>query len=401
MQTLTYIEQNAVENHAADIARLGRRALIVTGRNSAKANGALRDVENVLEATATEYMIFDEISENPPVLEIERAAKAGISRGCDFVIGIGGGSPMDAAKAISLLLFYSGEGSDFLYKKPDKKTGRAELDASGQTICFPVICIPSTCGSGSEATGVSVLSRDDLRTKVSLPHRVFPSLSLLDPRYLMYAPYEVIRNTAIDAMAHMIESYINTHATPESRALSLDGLKLWSRGKDVILGKRKVGYNKNINPNNISDYVREKSDPEKAAADEATELKILEDMLKASNIAGRAIAIAGTSLPHALSYRLTYEARVPHGIACGIFQPGFMSFADEKDRRDLLRAMDFKDMDAFKSFLGKTCDLSDLTDLEYSLNVENSIKDILSAPARIERVPYPVDREVLEAIVSG
>ena len=63
-------------------------------------------------------------------------------------------------------------------------------------------------------------------------------------------------------------------------------------------------------------------------------------MLKASNIAGRAIAIAGTSLPHALSYRLTYEARLPHGIACGIFQPGFMSFADEKDRRELLRAMD-------------------------------------------------------------
>lgn len=400
MNIPTYIEKGAVKNHAADIARLGSRALIITGRNSAKENGALRDVLDVMEETGTRYEIFDEISENPPVSEIMRARGRGIGKGCDFVIGIGGGSPMDAAKAVSILLFYNSEKEDFLYTKPEKNKGRAETDDYGQTICFPVICIPTTCGTGSEATGVSVLSRPDLRTKVSLPHRVYPSLSLLDSTYLMYAPYKVLRNTAIDTMAHLIESYINTGATPESKSLCIQGLKLWSKGKQVILGNRKVGYVKDEKPGNVSDYVRRSSDPEKAMADEITDLKILEDMLKASNIAGKAIAITGTSLPHALSYRLTYEARVAHGPATGIFQPGFISFADEKTQKELFRAMDFKDMDDFKSFLGKTCDIGNITDVEYSILVENSIKDILAAPERIKKVPYPVNREVLENIAG-
>lgn len=397
----TYIEKDAVSNHAADIARLGTKALIVTGRSSAKANGALRDITEVLDSTGTKYEIFDGISENPPVSEIMSARSLGISKGCDFVIGIGGGSPMDAAKAVSLLLFYSKEKEDFLYEKPDKTSGRAELDDYGQTICFPVICIPTTCGTGSEATGVSVLSRVDLRTKVSLPHRVYPSLALLDPTYLMYAPYKVLRNTAIDAMAHMIESYINTAATAESKALCIEGLKLWSKGKDVIIGKRRVGYVRDEHPENVTDYIRRKNDPEKAAAEDITDMKILEDMLKASNIAGKAIAITGTSLPHALSYRLTFEANVAHGPATGIFQPGFISHADEKTQKELFRAMDFRGLEDFKEFLGRSCDIGEITDLEYSIILENSIKDILKAPERIAKVPYPVDREVLESIVTA
>ncbi len=396
MKTITYLEQGAVINHAADIARLGRRALIVTGKRSSRNNGSLRDVEAALEKTNTEYVIYDRITENPPVREITEARDFGVSKGCDFVIGIGGGSPMDAAKAVSILIFHSGKDSGYLYEKP----ASTEVDKDGQTICFPVICIPTTCGTGSEATGVSVLSRDDLGTKKSLPHKVFPSLSLMDPVYLMYAPHKIIRNTAIDTMAHLIESYINVGATDESRSLVLSGLKLWSRSKNVIRGDRKVGYLKNEHPDNISDYVRRTSDPDKAAADEAIDLKILSDMLKASNIAGQAIAITGTSLPHALSYRLTYNAGIAHGPATGIFQPGFMSFADEKTKKTLLRAMDFPDLDSFKSFLGETCDIGNITEIDFSINVENSIKDILSEPARIKKVPYPVNREILERIVS-
>lgn len=396
MEIPTYIEIDAIRNHSRDIARLGTHALIVTGKRSAKQNGSLRDLEEALNSTETKYTIYDEILENPSVENVMEARNLGMSKGCDFVIGLGGGSPMDAAKAVSLLLFYKNEGSDFLYKNPDKDL----LDSFGQTICFPVVTIATTCGTGSEATGVSVLTRPDLETKKSLPHRVFPSLALMDPTYLMYAPYKIIRNTAIDAMAHMIESYINTSATPESKRLCLEGLKLWSRSKDIILGNRQVGYIKNEHPENVSDYVRRSQNPELAKADEVTDLKMLSDMLKASNIAGRAIAISGTSLPHALSYRLTYGANVAHGPATGIFQPGFMSYADEKTQKTLLKAMDFVSLQDFKTFLGKTCDIGNISELDYSILVENSIKDILSEPARISKVPYPVNREVLENIVS-
>ena len=395
--TKTYIEQKAIANHASEIARLGRHALILTGKYSSKQNGSLSDLEKVLTETGTMYTLYDKIEENPSVENIMEARSIGLSNGCDFVIGLGGGSPMDAAKAVSIMLFHSRKEEDYLYQKPSHQ----DIDENGNTVCFPVITIPTTCGTGSEATGVSVLTRNDLRTKKSIPHRVFATLALLDPTYLMYAPYKILRNTAIDAMAHMIESYINTDATVESKNLVLDGLKLWSRGKDVILGTRQVGYLKNEHPQNVSDYVRRSQNPDSSAAEEATDLKILTDMLTASNIAGQAIAITGTCLPHALSYRLTYELHIAHGPATAIFQSGFMRHADEKTQKELLRAMDFKDMDEFRSFLGKTCDIGNISDVDYSLVVENAIKDILSEPSRIAKAPYHVDRDVLEDIASN
>lgn len=395
MKTRIINETYGVLHYQNDIARLGRRALIVMGKHSAKKNGSLMELQEALRATDTEYVIYDKIEENPSVETVWDARNMGVSKGVDFVIGLGGGSAMDASKAISLLIFQAKKGVEYLYQRPLSD----EIDEEGNTLTYPVVAIPTTCGTGSEVTGVSVLTRHDLKTKKSLPHRIYPDIAILDPRYLMYAPYSILRNTAIDAMAHLIESYINLNSTSVTRKLVLEGLRLWSRGKSVILGDRKVGYNKDVKMGSASDYSR-KSNPDKAAADEATDLKILNDMLMASNIAGKAIAITGTSLPHALSYRLTYQAGVAHGPATGIFQPGFIKYADEETQKQLLRAMDFKDLDEFKAFLGKTCDIGNISDLDYSLIVENSIKDILADPARIEKVPYPVNREVLEDIVS-
>ncbi len=381
MLTKVINEEFSVLHSSKEIARQGRKALIITGRFSAKRNGALMELQKVLQDTETEYVIYDKIEENPSVETIMEARDLGISKGADFCIGLGGGSPMDAAKAVSILLFHSDRGADYLYEKPTN----LDMDENGNTLAYPVIAIPTTCGTGSEVTGVSVLTRHDLKTKKSLPHRVYPVLAILDPRYLMHAPYEILRNTAIDAMAHFIESYINTNATEEIKQKILTGLKLWSSGKDVIIGDRKVGY---------YNY------PDMTTEEKVTELKILSDMLTASMLAGEVIAVTGTSLPHALSYRLTYQAGIAHGPATGIFQPGFMSYADEKTQKSLLRAMDFRDLNEFREFLGKTCDIKGISDLDYSLIIENSIKDILSDPARMEKVPYPVNREVLENMVS-
>ena len=381
MLTKVINEEFSVLHSSKEIARQGRKALIITGRFSAKRNGALMELQKVLQDTGTEYVIYDKIEENPSVETIMEARDIGISKGADFCIGLGGGSPMDAAKAVAILLFHSDRGADYLYEKPTN----LDMDENGNTLAYPVIEIPTTCGTGSEVTGVSVLTRHDLKTKKSLPHRVYPVLALLDPRYLMHAPYEILRNTAIDAMAHFIESYINTNATEEIKQKILAGLKLWSSGKEVITGDIKVGY---------------LSNPDMSAEERVTDLKILSDMLTASMMAGEVIAVTGTSLPHALSYRLTYQAGIAHGPATGIFQPGFMSYADEKTQKALLRAMDFRDLNEFREFLGKTCDIKGISDLDYSLIIENSIKDILSEPARMEKVPYPVNREVLENMVS-
>ena len=366
MSVKIFKDEHAVVEHAKDIARYGRKALIVTGRYSAKHNGALLDVQRAMDETGTKYEVFDKVEENPSVETVMEARDFGVSKGVDFVIGIGGGSPMDAAKAIAYMIYHSDESWEALYE-----SGRDDY-------ALPVVEIPTTCGTGSEVTGVAVITRHDLRTKKSSPRRIFPEVALLDPRYLIPAPAHILTNTAIDAMGHLIESYINVNANSESRGYVIEGLKLWAKGKEVILGK----------PAERLAFLRGVS-----------ETDVYMDMLEASMIAGKAIAITGTSLPHALSYRLTYEEHVPHGLAIGVFQSRFVKYADERTQRDLLRAMDFPDIESFEEFIQKTCRL-DIDRIRYQIILENSIKDILAEPARIEKVPYRVDREILERIAG-
>ena len=101
MPTKVCQEKNAVKNHGAEIASFGKKALIVTGKSSSKKNHSLQDVIDVLNENATEYVVFDEVPQNPSVELIMKASEFGRNEGADFVIGIGGGSPMDSAKAIA------------------------------------------------------------------------------------------------------------------------------------------------------------------------------------------------------------------------------------------------------------------------------------------------------------
>ncbi|MBO6214433.1 MAG: iron-containing alcohol dehydrogenase, partial [Lachnospiraceae bacterium] len=201
-----------------------KNALIVTGRHSAIACGALSDVEAALGKTGVSCSIYDKVEENPSVETVYEAAQMGRDAEADFVIAVGGGSPMDAAKAAALLIKNKDKGIDYLYEKGNPSD------------YIPVICVPTTCGTGSEATGVSVLSRPDIRAKGSIPYRIWPIIGLMDDRYLKNAPASIIRNTAIDALAHMCESYVNTKADDISRAFVMEGLKIWSMAKDELSG---------------------------------------------------------------------------------------------------------------------------------------------------------------------
>ena len=307
-----YIEFNAVKDHAAELTGLGTKALIVTGRSSARRCGALDDVTDVLDDAGIAYEIFDSVEENPSIETVMAAREAGLSAGCDLVIGIGGGSPMDAAKAIAVMIKNSSSGWELLYENEQ---------AGG----VPVACIPTTCGTGSEVTAVSVLTRHDLKTKLTAKQKLFPDLSLVDPAYLDKAPHQIIRNTSIDAMGHMIESYLNTHATDQSRGFALEGLKIWGGIKQYV-------------ENGLPE------DPEERRC-------VLMDLAKASNLGGYSIVTPGTSLPHGMSYNLTYEKHVPHGMAVGIFEPGYLGRANEEDRHLLLEAMGFEDISAFREYI--------------------------------------------------
>lgn len=354
LPVIIYEEENCVYNHRTDIARLGKRALIVTGRNSSKKNGSLDDVRQALEDMQVGYAVFDEVEENPSVETVMRARQLGLERKVDFVIGLGGGSPIDAAKAIAIMLCYPDKTGAFLYERQQ------------DVLHMPIVAIPTTCGTGSEATAVSVLTVHEKRTKASLPHRVFPSIALVDAGYLASAPVSVITATAVDALAHLVESYVNTGVSEYVKMFVDAGLSIWSRSKDILTGERTAG---------TEDY---------------------RNLMNASTLAGMAIAHDGTTIPHSLSYNITYELGVAHGTAVGHFLPGYLRETSEHDRSHVLQMAGFADMEEFETFIDKTCPVGVLP----AELLARSVQSVLDNPAKLAACPYVLNRDVLERIAG-
>lgn len=226
MPARVYCGRDVVKAHAGDLKKLGEKALIVTGRHSAKSCGVYDDICAALEECGIRHALYDSVEENPSAATVMKARDFGLEEGCDFVIGAGGGSPMDAAKAIALMLFHAKEGRDYLYT--------AKADSS----TVPVVCIPTTCGTGSEVTAVSVLTDEIKQAKGSIPHKIFPALSLIDGKYLRSASRQMLCNTAFDALSHLCESYLNADAGPISRLIAADGLREWGKCLPILREKR-------------------------------------------------------------------------------------------------------------------------------------------------------------------
>ena len=353
MPVKVYHETDCVRSHTAELCAFGRKALIVTGRSSAAKCGALGDVEEALKQEGRQFCVFNEVEENPSVETIVRGAQLGCAEGADFVIGIGGGSPMDAAKAVAFLMKRAGANPADLY------------DASLPADALPVAAVPTTCGTGSEVTGVSVLTRHDKRAKGSIPHKIFPKLALVDAKYLAAAPRKVLVNTSVDAFAHLAESFMSRKADAYSMAPAIAGLSIWGSIRDCLLEK-------------------------KAPAPEE-----LQRMMRASVFGGMAIAQTGTCLPHALGYTLTYELGIPHGPACGYFLAGFLKEAGEEDREAVLDAAGFADFDELEEFLGDA--LGNPAVPQEIL--EQAYETMLANTQRLQSGRVEVDAKVLRRIV--
>lgn len=352
-----YEEKDAVCHHPEVFRDAGRRALVVTGAHSSKKNGSLGDLEHVLKSCGISFTVYDRVEENPSVDTVMQAAELGIRENVSFVIGVGGGSAMDAAKAAALLLAHRGITASMLY----------DSSAIPDPDHYPLILIPTTCGTGSEVTPVSVLTRPAEQKKGSIPYKIYAEAALIDGKYLEAAPMQVIRNTAVDALAHLFESAVNSSCTPESLATAEEGLLAWQRNRDLLLkGPECIGE-------------RERA-----------------DLMHASMLAGMAIAQTGTSIPHALSYTVTMKCHIPHGLACGMFEAGYLSQAPEKDRTFVLQAAGFSSPEEFQSYF---------TELAGSIRVPQSVLDeaaaaVLGNPNKCRKAPFAISREVMEKIIS-
>lgn len=354
MPVKLFQEEHAVWNYRRELSALGKKALIVTGKNSAKKNGAYDDMRKALDAEKIEHVLFDLVEENPSMETVMAARDLGVAEEVDFVIAIGGGSPMDAGKSIALMIYHKEKDVSYLYEKGSDDTA------------LPLAVVPTTCGTGSETTPYSILTNTKENTKSSTPHRIWAACAFLDYRYLMHAPKKVLCDTSMDAFGHMAESYINTNANDFSRMCVCHGLELWAGCKDALRGKR---------PLEKEDY---------------------ENLLTASAMAGMAISVSGTSLPHGLSYGLTCNLGMPHGQAVGYFLPGYIKEAEEKQQNAVLKKAGFSDAEELRMYYEETCGPEEVPEkLLHQIS-----KSILSNEAKMKNCPYPVDETVIRRIVG-
>jgi len=353
MPTMVYSEKNCVSVHGKELSALGTKAMIVTGKHSAVHSGALRDAIQALEAHGREYVLFDRVEENPSIETVMAARAIAVQNGVDFFIGIGGGSPMDAAKAISVMAADPGADATALYS-PEKMA------------YFPVVCIPTTCGTGSEVTPYAILTRHAQRTKKSISHRIYPALALLDAGYLQTLSRTARVNTCVDALAHLLESYLNANSNDLNRVYSRRGLEVWARFRDRLL--------------------------QDALTDDDHW-----DMLHASMYAGMAITHTGTSLPHGLSYPVTYELGIPHGRAVGIFLGGFVdSYPNRKEVSEAVQLLGFRDSAAFREYLRQLLRFGQLPQELLKISAEKLLED----PGKLKNYPYEVSVEALMAMLN-
>lgn len=282
MPVKLYTGRNCLSDHRDELAKLGKNCLIITGGSSAKKCGALADLETVLQELGIKHTLFDRVSSNPAVSACCDAGKLAAASGCDFLIGVGGGSALDAAKAASVFAtnlemteaeFYSGKWKN----RP-----------------LPVALIGTTAGTGSEVTKVAVLT-DSKKLKHSIhDDLLYASVSFGDPLYTMSMPSRITLSTGVDVLAHCAESYFSKKANEFSRMFSLQGISM-------LLA------------------------PLSSAAD-GTELTYTqrEQLYNASIMGGMAINITGTCFPHNIGYYLTENCGVPHGFASAFFFPDLM-----------------------------------------------------------------------------
>ena len=277
-----YLEEHAIES-----------VLLVTGKRMYVASGAEGRFASILAGKRVRRV--NEFETNPKIGDILRILED-ISQDepYDAIIAVGGGSVMDVAKLLKA--FWNIKGSTDPYLRGGEALVPMEI---------PLVAVPSTAGSGSEATHFAVVYQE--KEKFSIAHKALqPNLAVVIPSLLTSVPAHVAAASGMDALGQAIESYWSIHSTEESSLLAKKAIKLaWASLRDAVVKR---------------------------------ESSALERMAEASHLAGRAIDITKTTAPHAVSYALTTFFGVAHGHAVGLLVPRFLEYNNEVTETDCLDA---------------------------------------------------------------
>ena len=284
---------NKVDNVADFAAPYGKKALIVTGRTSAKKSGLYDRVVAKLDAAHIGHVLFDQVDANPLTTTALDGAALAKSESCDMVIAIGGGSIMDCAKGIAFMAVNDGDINDYIF---NRKTSDNAL---------PLIVIPTTCGTGSEGNGFGVLTNPETGDKKSLRcNAIVPKVSIVDPAVMGTMPPHVLASVGFDALCHNIEAYTSKTAQPFTDALAHYAV--------TLLAQYLVPLYK---------HVKAIANGQEPVLNEKQLIKAWESVTLASTIGGMVINTAGVTLGHGMEHPASGLKDITHGVGLAVIEP--------------------------------------------------------------------------------
>lgn len=282
-----------VDSVADFVKPYGKKALIVTGRTSAKKSGLYDRVVAKLEAAHIDHVLFDQVDANPLTTTALDGAALAKSESCDMVIAIGGGSIMDCAKGIAFMAVNDGDINDYIF---NRKTSDNAL---------PLIVIPTTCGTGSEGNGFGVLTNPETGDKKSLRcNAIVPKVSIVDPAVMGTMPPHVLASVGFDALCHNIEAYTSKTAQPFTDALAHYAVTLLAQYLVPLYKHVKAVAN---------------GKPEVLSEKQLT--KAWEAITLASTIGGMVINTAGVTLAHGMEHPASGLKDITHGVGLAVIEP--------------------------------------------------------------------------------
>jgi len=258
----------------------GRKALLVTSAGqSAKRHGYLGRVEEQLTQAGVRAVLYDQITPNPTKAEVMAGAALCRKEGCDFVLGLGGGSSIDAAKAISVMARNPGDYWDYVSGGTGK--GKAVPNAP-----LPVVAVTTTAGTGTEADPWTVTTNEEMQEKIGFGYeKTFPVLSVVDPELMVSVPPRLTAYQGFDVLFHSTEGYLNRTASPISDLMALEAIRL--------IGK------------SLPRAVRDGAD-----------LEARGDVALANTLSGMVETLSGCISEHSIAHAMSaYHPKLPHGAA--------------------------------------------------------------------------------------
>jgi len=334
----------------------GRRVLIVTDRALVDAS-VVEQVQAPLVEANIEVSIYDGGKPEPPVALVDEVVTAANAFQPDLLLGLGGGSNMDVAKAAAAVLAHGGKATDY---------------AGDQVVpgpVFPLILVPTTSGTGSEVTAAAVLADPDRGTKFGiLSNYLRPSVAVVDPQLTVSCPPRVTAGSGIDALTHAVEAYT---------AIDNDNFPLLAGERTVYQGRHPLA---DVLAQQAIELVGQHL---RGAVSDGNDIDAREGMSLAAMLAGMAFSNTGVAAVHALEYALNKVAHTPHGVGCGLLLPYVMRFNAPARPKQMRRIAELLGQDVSM--------LDDQSAAHSAVTAVENIKQNIGIPARLGDVDVHVE----------